>query len=320
VSRTAGPIFFDRLQLNMSDIVLHHFNISPFGEKVRLALGLKGLSWHSVQIPLVMPKPDLTALTGGYRKTPVMQIGADIYCDTRRIALELEARFSGPSLFPANSRAAALALASWSDVALFQPGAGLSLGTNEGLPEDILADRMAFFDFLETETLPALLPHYFSQFRANLGLLDEMLADGRSWLTGEAPGWADIAAYTPVWMCRGNIQGADALLAPLENLEVWEARVAALGHGRCSELTADDALAIARDSDSIVGPDVWDDAFPRAAIGQGVSVAAQDYGKDEVVGELVQLTHETVAVARTDSRAGQVVVHFPRAGYHVEVL
>ncbi|MDH3509928.1 MAG: glutathione S-transferase N-terminal domain-containing protein, partial [Gammaproteobacteria bacterium] len=66
----------------MTDIILHHFDLSPFAEKIRLALGFKNLSWRSVQIPLIMPKPDLTALTGGYRKTPVMQIGADIYCDT----------------------------------------------------------------------------------------------------------------------------------------------------------------------------------------------------------------------------------------------
>jgi glutathione S-transferase len=55
----------------MTDIILHHFDISPFAEKIRLAFGIKNLSWHSVEIPLVMPKPDLTALTGGYRKTPV---------------------------------------------------------------------------------------------------------------------------------------------------------------------------------------------------------------------------------------------------------
>ena len=30
-----------------------------------------------------MPKPNLTALTGGYRKTPVLQIGADIYCNSQ---------------------------------------------------------------------------------------------------------------------------------------------------------------------------------------------------------------------------------------------
>jgi glutathione S-transferase len=82
------------------DLILHHFDASPFAEKIRLVFGFKGLAWRSVQIPMVMPKPDLTALTGGYRKTPVLQIGADIYCDTRRIALALARRFGQPPQFP----------------------------------------------------------------------------------------------------------------------------------------------------------------------------------------------------------------------------
>jgi glutathione S-transferase len=64
-------------------IILHHFDQSPFSEKIRLIFGFKGLSWKSVRIPRVMPRPDLTPLTGGYRRTPVMQIGADIFCDTQ---------------------------------------------------------------------------------------------------------------------------------------------------------------------------------------------------------------------------------------------
>jgi len=77
--------------ISMTDIILHHYEISPYSEKVRLGLGLKGLAWGSVEIPVIMPKPDLTALTGGYRKTPVLQIGADIYCDSQLIMRELEA-------------------------------------------------------------------------------------------------------------------------------------------------------------------------------------------------------------------------------------
>ena len=70
----------------MADLILHHYPTSPFAEKVRLVLGYKNLAWKSVVIPQIMPKPDLQALTGGYRKTPVLQIGADIYCDTALIA------------------------------------------------------------------------------------------------------------------------------------------------------------------------------------------------------------------------------------------
>src|SRR5260221_13392170 len=68
----------------MAEIILHHYDRSPFSEKVRLVFGLKGVSWRSVDIPRWMPKPELMPLTGGYRKTPVMQIGAHTYCDTRR--------------------------------------------------------------------------------------------------------------------------------------------------------------------------------------------------------------------------------------------
>src|SRR5271163_2053304 len=85
----------------MTDIILHHYKTSPYSEKVRLGLGLKGLTWASVEIPIIMPKPDLTALTGGYRKTPVMQIGADIYCDSQWIMRELERRHPTPSFYPA---------------------------------------------------------------------------------------------------------------------------------------------------------------------------------------------------------------------------
>src|SRR5215472_5984710 len=84
----------------MADIILHHYETYPYSEKVRLGLGLKGLAWGSVEIPVIMPKPHLTALTGGYRKTPVLQIGADIYCDSQLIMRELERRHPTPSFYP----------------------------------------------------------------------------------------------------------------------------------------------------------------------------------------------------------------------------
>jgi glutathione S-transferase len=76
----------------MSALILHHYDFSNYSEKVRVALGFKSLEWSSVIVPPVTPKPDLTALTGGYRRAPVLQIGADIYCDTRLILRELERR------------------------------------------------------------------------------------------------------------------------------------------------------------------------------------------------------------------------------------
>lgn len=301
------------------ELILHHFDISPFAEKIRLALGLKGLAWRSVEIPLVMPKPDLTALTGGYRKTPVLQIGADIYCDTQRIARELEGRFPAQrSLFPGASEGLCLALSAWSDGQFFRPGAGLSMGTNEGLPEAILNDRMAFFNFLDFSTLDTQLPHLFAAFGAQLQLLDKMLADGRSYILGDAPSWADILGYFPVWMCRGNIRGGDTLLAQWRWLAGWERRVKGLGHGERSELDAESALAVARNSVSIAVPEISDAHVPGLEQGSAVTVTPEDYGSVPVAGELLRLTGQDIAICRNDSRAGEVVVHFPRAGYRVE--
>lgn len=302
------------------DCILHHFDISPFAEKVRLAFGLKGLAWHSVQIPVVMPKPDLTALTGGYRKTPVLQIGADIYCDTQRIASELDRRFPDRPLFPHGSKGLCLALANWSDAAFFRPGAGLSMGTNSDLPEAILKDRSEFFSFMDFASLPTELPHLYAQFGAQAQLLESMLADGRDYLLGSQPSWADILAYFPVWMCRGNIRGGDALLAGFPRLLAWEPRVAGFAHGERHELDAEAALAVAREQQSVAEVLVLAEAMSGLAAGMPVAVTPEDYGAVPVAGELVRLTHEDIAIRRTDSRAGEVVVHFPRSGYRVEKI
>ena len=303
-----------------ADIILHHFDASPFAEKIRLALGLKDLAWRSVEIPMVMPKPDLTALTGGYRKTPVMQMGADIFCDTQCIARELERRFPSPTLFPQGSEALAMALSRWSDVDFFQPGAGLSMGTNEALPEDILADRRAFFNFLDFSKLSSELPHLYAQFKAQLQLVEDMLSDGRSYVLGDAPGWCDILAYFPVWMSRGNIADAGALLAGLPRLTDWEQRMLDVGHGRCSPLIASEALVKARDAQPESAIVISDEALPRLSAGTEVTVTPADYGAVPVQGSLHQLTPHLIAIRRSSPDLGDVVVHFPRIGYRVEQL
>lgn len=300
------------------DLILHHFDISPFAEKVRLAFGIKHASWKSVQIPLVMPKPDLTALTGGYRKTPVLQIGADIYCDTQRIATELERRLPGPALFSDGGEALSLMLAQWSDVSFFRPAAALAMGTNPALPEDILEDRRQFFSYLDFATLEAQLPHFYSQFSAHAALLDRALAAGGPFLLGAAPAWADILGYFPVWTARSNIAGAAERLESLPALLAWEQRMLAIGHGRRSELDAGAALEIARSAQSTAVAEVAVDAQPALAVGQPVTVAPDDYGVVPVHGKLLRLTQDDIAIRRSDPMAGEVVVHFPRIGYRVE--
>ena len=103
----------------MPEVILHHYPQSPVSEKVRVVLGIKGLDWRSVIIPRLPPKPELVPLTGGYRLTPVMQVGADIYCDSQCIIGELERRYPEPSLFPGGAAGMAWGVSRWTDGPLF---------------------------------------------------------------------------------------------------------------------------------------------------------------------------------------------------------
>ena len=236
----------------MTDIILHHYDISPYSEKVRLGLGLKGLAWGSVEIPVIMPKPDLTALTGGYRKAPVLQIGADIYCDSQLIMRELERRFPTPSFYPAG-HGAADALAWWAEKTTFSPAASIFFAKKpDALPEGFLEDRAKFSGRnIDPVAMMAAVPNLLDQLRAHFDWLDQTLADGRSFLQGPAAGLADLAAYHPVWYLRQNFGSAAPPLDGFPRLLTWAERIAAIGHGSRSQMSAQQALDIARDATSI---------------------------------------------------------------------
>ena len=300
----------------MHRLILHHFDASPYAEKARLLFGIKGLAWDSVQIPMVSPKPDLTALTGGYRKTPVLQVGADVYCDTSCIARELERRHPQPSLWPDGGAGLPFALAGWGD-RYFEPGAGLAMSLNE-LPDDLLKDRREFFTHMDFTSFGPRRAHLLAQVRAHAALVDDQLADGRAFLGGDRPGLVDATAWYPLWMARGYVAVTPALVAGFERLLAWEDRVRAIGYGTRREIAAADALTLARDATPAV-PRGVDARDPLAlAAGTRVSVTPDDYGKIPVEGELVALDAHEVAVRRRTDALGEVVVHFPRIGYLVE--
>ena len=301
----------------MSDLILHHFDASPFAEKIRLVFGLKKLAWQSVEIPMIMPKPLLTALSGGYRKTPVLQIGADIYCDTSLIAQELDKRFPTPGLFPDGNAGLSLALSYWSNLSFFNPGAGLSMGINEELPEAIIKDRSEFFNFMDFSRLKEELPHLFTQILPHIELLEQQLADGRQYLLGSTPGWADINAYSVLWMVRANVPPINDMLTPYESMAKWEQRMTAIGHGQRQDMDADEALSIANASTpgSCEGVDTQDPL--QLQEGDEVFVEPDDYGKVPVQGSLLNLDRRRVTIRREDASVGEVNVHFPRAGFRI---
>lgn len=301
------------------EIIFHHYWTSPFSEKIRLVFGLKKLAWRSVEIPNMMPKPDLLPLTGGYRKTPVMQIGADIYCDTQIIIRELERRFPQPTVFP-YGKGLPYALALWADRAFFMPTVGVVFGElGDSVPEAFKKDRAAMSGgTFSAEALKANAMFAKDQFRAHCAFLAEQLADGRAFMCGDAASIDDIHCYLNIWFARSFVpQVANALLDEFQIVPAWAARVAEVGHGTVMPMDSKEALHLAREatSDAQASEDSFD---PRGLKpGNAITVSADDYGRDPVAGKIVFSNAYEIAIRRSDPQVGDVVVHFPRAGFIV---
>lgn len=292
----------------MSEIILHNYPASPFSEKVRAVFGLKKLAWRSVEVPVVMPKPNLMPLTGGYRKTPVMQIGADIYCDTLLILDEIERRHPSESLYPAGSRGAAKGLSWWIERTCFGPAATVIFAElGDKVPAAFKEDRARFSgrDF-DPAKMRQIEPAARAIVETHFHWLQEML-QSNPFLLGAKPGMADFAAYHIVWFLLRNLGPDAGGKLNLKDLMPWYERIKALGHGNPGELDAGQALEIARSAKAA--------AADRPSSGKRVVVTADDTGRDPIEGELVSLDPERIVIRREDPAVGHVDVHFPRAGF-----
>jgi glutathione S-transferase len=304
--------------------ILHHYASSPFSEKVRVLFGYKRLPWRSVIIPAVMPKPDVLALTGGYRKTPILQLGSDIYCDTRLICEVIEQLAPEPSIYPKGLEANAGFIAQWADQTLFYSALpyafqGEALVKLAGmLKEDeaakFLEDRLNMGKEARYKPPPAHvafshMPVYFQQLEAQL--------QGRTFLLGDAPCIADFAVYHPMWFIA---HGSAAPIAPYLNLRAWMDRMAAFGHGTFTELTSTDAIAECKSSKPRERGKSLDKDANGNTPGTRVMVRPTDLGRDPVEGTLVHITSSSFAIERTDERAGTVTVHFPTIGYELKAI
>lgn len=300
----------------MAELILHQYAMSPFSEKVRKVLAAKRLAWRAVDQPMWNPKPQLVPLTGGYRRIPVLQIGADVYCDTACIIRELEARHPTPTVFPGAAQGAAEVMAWWADKQLFSAAAALVLASmGPALPPEFRADREKMVPGLKIDALPAQAPYARDQLRAYCRVLERQLS-GREFLLGGAFSLADAACFQALWFARMDPSAA-SLVAAAPALSAWFARVDAMGHGDPTPMSADEALAIAARSEPAT-PRAEDPGDPNGVKpGDRVTVTPDDYALDPVAGEIVALTAADVALRRYEQELGDVVVHFPRAGFRL---
>nr|WP_295771565.1 glutathione S-transferase family protein [Rhodoferax sp.] len=309
----------------MSHIILHHYATSPFSEKVRLVLGYKKLPWKSVVVPAIMPKPDVQALTGGYRKTPFLQIGSDVYCDSALICDVLEHIQPAPTLYPESHKGMARVLAQWADTTLFwaamaynlQPKGAMTMFDSLDTAKAFGADRGAMSVGMTRLRPGDAAAAYKSYLRRIAGMLDS----GHDFLMGDTPCVADFATHHPLWFTRSRVPVMASILEATPQVLRWMDRMEALGHGSSEKMSATDAIALCAASTRAtahIGETFQDEhGIP---LGSQVTISSETFGPEATTGELFAATRTRYTLKRVDDRAGTVHVHFPRIGYVLKAV
>ncbi|WOJ97008.1 glutathione S-transferase family protein [Congregibacter brevis] len=298
-------------------MILHHYESSPFAEKIRLMFGYTNSSWHSLLSPAWPPRPNVDPLSGGYRRIPIAQQGADIFCDSALIAQEIAVATNQPTLDPYKVDGATLELMQEAQgdgffAAITSVSAPKLLGTmimNFGPVGTyrFIKDRSGILDGGTTAAKPAKDARNIMS--GIFDTLEQILGDSE-WLGGSVPSAADFAVYHPLWLhlnCGGKFPSA------AKNVLRWYEAVSAFGQGQRTEITQGDAFASAKSGEPRPLP--ASDSSSEFEIGQSLEIQPEDYGVVPVTGLLAAITAERVILKRETRDFGTLHVHFPRAAY-----
>lgn len=314
----------------MTDLYLHHYPASLFSEKVRSLLGYLELPWNSVLINNIMPRPNLMELSGGYRKTPIMQDGANVFCDTKMICVHLAARAGNTSVYKPGF--AATRFAEWSDSTLFRTVVALCFAPKAVavVAEQLgAADMTAFVEdrarLTDGAAMTTLTPELAeASFLHYLRELEDSLArtSAQPFLFGSSPSIADFSLYHGLWFAAQNpvvsslFDGFDHVKRYMEPFIAW---------GQVEGVASTSEAALARGSEAEPELFAYGEYLPFAGseggikIGDQVAVVPDDYGKIPVVGELLHLSDLTIVVRRADPVAGAINAYFPRTGFDISL-
>lgn len=300
----------------MPEIILHQYATSPFSEKIRKIFAHKKISWRSVEQPVIMPKPKLVPLTGGYRRIPVLQIGADVWCDTGIIIRKIDELKPEPTIYPGGLTAAADTMNQWADRRMFWSTTPVIFEKLAPVvPKEFMEDRAKMMQGANLAELARSAPDSRNQLRAFLEILDRQLAS-RPFLLGDSFSLADAACFHPVWFLRVE-PTSFGLAQKFLHLMRWFERVDAMGYGDVHAMDPDEALKVARESTPATAENV-DSSDPNGLrAGIRISVTPDDYGFDPVTGRVVVNTIHEIAIERDVPELGKIVNHFPKIGFRI---
>ena len=305
--------------INMASptLILHQYDISPFSQKAQKMMGLKELSWQSVEMPMIAPKPDVEALTGGYRGTPVLQIGRDVFIDNWMIARALdEFDASGPAI-NAQGGLREAALYAWGE-RLFTPLLHAALAAYQSeWDADFLADRKRVFPDVDFDTLDVSDPDRRSQVRAYLGTVEAQLGLDQDFLGGAQADSCDIHVWGMVWMIHSALPALMPIVETFPRLTDWYERVSAMGTGDREDVKIDVAWQSLKDGPARPLPDTPDQEPLAPWVGEVVDIAAGSADRGSASGRLLAVDHEQVVLGVEPISGEAAQVWFPRFGYHL---
>jgi glutathione S-transferase len=303
-------------------MILHNYKVSPFSEKIRAMFGYTNFEWQSSTSPAAPPRPIVDPLAGGYRKIPVAQVGADIFCDTRIISAEVANTVAQPELDAANCSEEIQQFVAQTDgptsMALFTCGTPLHMAL------------MMFSNFTPWEAArlgkdranvaKTMTGERISQRKAKPMVaafvvdLENKLSE-QKFLFGDAPTIADFSAFHLIWF-GGKTQGF-GFISKAPKLKQWFKRISEMGHGLKTTISKSQVFAQARDSEPR-------DIAPELAVGEWlgktVEIKPNDYAQDSVTGVIVGCDDFRWVIARQTADFGLLHVHFPKQGYDVSPL
>ncbi|PTQ89530.1 glutathione S-transferase family protein [Agitococcus lubricus] len=304
----------------MADFILHHYSMSPFSEKIRVMLGYAQVNWLSCVTREMPPRPLLARLAGGYRKIPVAQMGADIFCDSKIIAAEIAQLSQKPLLAVENLDAEQQAYISKVDLDLFFASLFVSgtmtlnikvlkamslLDIGRFLVDRINVGRKARVKAVSPLKAKAVIKQHIADLEQRLS---------QEFLFGAQPTHADFSTYHSLWFIHDLaeapfLQGHPKLLA-------WMARMKNFGHGLSRDVNEAHALLAAKAEPRTIPETYRQDLL----IGHTVTITPADYGCEPTMGVLVGANTERYIVARQDTELGTLHVHFPRQGYTLKAI
>ena len=283
------------------------------------------MRWRSVTVPMMLPKPDVVALTGGYRRTPFMQIGADIYCDSALMCRVIDrlvagaAALSGIHPRPGGDRRPVGRPVVLLDRGAVHDAAGrrrphLRRRCRREAVKAFGADRAAMSPAFRRAPLHDQAAHfhdYLGRLEASARRRPAVPAR-RAALDRRRLGGAVDLVRAP----RAAGRGASRRLPA-------HRRLVRAGHGvRPRHVRADDE----RRGDRAGEPD---DHVRALRVDAGAGLAAGTTGRrrrrpttrtTRSSAAWSASTRSEVVVERVDERAGTVHVHFPRVGFHVKAI